>query len=61
MSNPGEKANWDTENKRHNNPLPESADDLKKLLHKTGDWNDIVLSVNGNHVQSTSSTTSTVT
>ena len=51
MSNRGEKTRWDAENQRHNNPLPESADDLKKLLHNTGDWNDIVLIVNGNHVQ----------
>jgi hypothetical protein len=51
MSNRGEKTSWDAENKRHNNPLPESADDLKKLLHNTSDWNDIVLIVNGNHVQ----------
>ena len=51
MSNRGEKTRWDAENKRHNSPLPESADDLKKLLHNTGDWNDIVLIVNGNHVQ----------
>jgi hypothetical protein len=53
MSNRGEKTSWDAENKRHNNPLPESAADLKKLLHNTGDWNDIVLIVNGNHVQYT--------
>jgi hypothetical protein len=53
MSNRGEKTHWDAENKRHNDPLPESAADLKKLLHNTGDWNDIALIVNGNHVQYT--------
>ena len=51
MSSRGEKTTWDAENKRHNSPLPESNDDLKKVLHDTGDWNDIVLIVNGNHVQ----------
>lgn len=50
MSNRGEKTSWDAENQRHNSPLPESAEDLKNLLHNTGDWNDIVLIVNGNHV-----------
>ena len=51
MSMRGEKTNWDAENVRHNTPLSESGDDLKALLHNTGDWNDIVLIVNGNHVQ----------
>ncbi len=51
MSNRGEKTHWDAENQRHNSPLPEGAEDLKKLLHNTGDWNEIVLIVNGNHVQ----------
>ena len=51
MSNRGEKTSWDSDNKRHNEPLSESNDDLKKLLHNTGGWNDIVLIVNGSHVQ----------
>ena len=51
MSGRGEKTQWDAENKRHNTPLPEDNATLKKLLHNTGDWNDIVLIVNGNHVQ----------
>jgi hypothetical protein len=51
MSNRGEKTRWDAQNKRHNSPLRESADDLRKLLHNTGDWNDVVLVVNGNHVR----------
>jgi len=51
MSNRGEKTHWDAENKRVNTPLSESADDLKKLLHNTGDWNDIILIVKGNRVQ----------
>jgi hypothetical protein len=51
MSNRGEKTTWDAQNTRHNDPLPESAGALKKLLHNTGDWNAIVLIVKGNHVQ----------
>jgi hypothetical protein len=53
MSSRGEKTTWDSENKRHNTPLPESNSELKQFLHNTGDWNDIVLVVNGNHVQYT--------
>ena len=51
MSNRGDKTHWDADNKRQNTPLAESNDDLRNLLHNTGDWNDIVLIVNGNHVQ----------
>jgi hypothetical protein len=50
MSGRGDKTHWDADNKRQNTPLTESNDDLKKFLHSTGDWNDIVLVVNGNHV-----------
>lgn len=53
MSSRGEKTTWDSENKRHNTPLAESNDELKAFLHSTGDWNEIVLVVNGNHVQYT--------
>lgn len=51
MSNRGEKTVWDAENKRHNSPLSESNEELKQVLHNTGDWNEIVLTVNGNHVE----------
>jgi hypothetical protein len=51
MSMRGEKTTWDAENKRHNTPLAESGDALKALLNSTGDWNDIDLIVDGNHVQ----------
>jgi len=50
MSNRGERTVWTAENKRENTPLSESADELKKLVHVTGDWNDVVLTVKGNHV-----------
>ena len=49
MSNRGEKTVWDAETKRHNSPLSETGDDLKKLIKK-GDWNDVVLVAKGNHV-----------
>ena len=49
MSNRGEKTVWDAENKRHNEPLGESGPDLEKSI-KRGEWNDVVLVANGNHV-----------
>ena len=49
MSNRGEKTVWDADNKRHSEKLPEDNAALKKFI-KIGDWNDVVLVVNGNHV-----------
>jgi 3-keto-disaccharide hydrolase len=49
LSDRGAKTTWDAENKRHIDPLGESSSDLKKLI-KPGDWNDVVLVANGNHV-----------
>ena len=49
MSNRGEKTTWDADTKRHNDKLPEDNAELKKLI-KIGDWNDVVLVANGNHV-----------
>jgi hypothetical protein len=49
ISNRGEKTTWDAEYKRHIEPLGESGPDLKKLI-KPGEWNDVVLVANGNHV-----------
>jgi Domain of Unknown Function (DUF1080) len=51
MSMRGEKTVWDAENKRHNTPLSENGEELKAFLHNVGDWNDIVLIVNGNDVK----------
>jgi Domain of Unknown Function (DUF1080) len=48
MSNRGEKTVWDTDNKRKNEKLPDSAE-LKKHI-KVGDWNDVVLVAKGNHI-----------
>jgi len=49
MSNRGEKTTWDADNKRHNEKLSESGDELKKLI-KANDWNDVVLIAKGNHI-----------
>jgi hypothetical protein len=49
MSNRGEKTVWDADNKRHNEKLPEDNAELKKFI-KVGDWNDVVLVADGNHV-----------
>jgi hypothetical protein len=49
MSKRGEKTLWDADNKRHDEKLPKSDAELKKLI-KVGDWNDIVLVVKGNHI-----------
>ena len=48
MSNRGEKTVWDADNKRKNEKLSDAAD-LKKFI-KVGDWNDVVLVANGNHI-----------
>jgi len=49
MSNRGDKTVWTAENQRENTPLSESKEDLQKLV-KAGDWNDVVLIANGNHI-----------
>jgi hypothetical protein len=49
MSNRGAKTSWDADNKRHDDKLSESGDELKKLI-KVGDWNDVVLIAKGNHI-----------
>lgn len=48
MSNRGEKTVWDSNNQRHNEPLPDGKE-LGKFIH-VGDWNDVILHVEGNHV-----------
>jgi hypothetical protein len=50
MSNRGEKTHWDADNKRSSEKLDKSDDEIKKAI-KTGDWNDVVLVVKGNHVK----------
>jgi hypothetical protein len=47
MSTRGEKTVWDAETKRKNEKLGDK--DLKKVI-KVGDWNDVVLKAEGNHI-----------
>ena len=49
MSIRGDKTTWDDTNKRTNETLGETKDAMKKYIN-VGDWNDVVLIVNGNHV-----------
>jgi hypothetical protein len=49
MSRRGEKTIWDAENKRHVQPLDATDAELGSFIRR-GDWNDVVLSVEGNHV-----------
>jgi hypothetical protein len=49
MSNRGEKTSWDAENKRHSEKMADDNAALKKFV-KVGDWNDVVLVAQGNHV-----------
>ena len=49
MSSRGEKTIWDARNQRHNEKLPDSGDELKKVI-KVGDWNDCVIVAKGSHI-----------
>jgi len=49
LSNRGEKTTWDAESRRRIEPLGDSSSDLKKSI-KPGEWNDVLLVANGNHV-----------
>ena len=49
MSNRGDKTVWTADNKRENDRSPKATASFKKLV-KQGDWNDVVLIANGNHV-----------
>src|SRR5689334_22932423 len=49
MSNRGEKTHWDSDNKRHNEKLDMTSDQLKAAI-KVGDWNDCVVIAKGNHI-----------
>jgi len=49
MSNRGEKTMWDSENRRHVEPLGEDSSDLLAFI-KVGDWNDAILVARGNHI-----------
>ena len=49
MSNRGEKTSWDSENRRHVEPLGSGSADLQAFV-KVGDWNDAILVARGNHI-----------
>ena len=49
MSNRGERTTWDSENRRHVEPLRQGAADLLAFI-KVGDWNDAILVARGNHI-----------
>ncbi len=49
MSSRGEKTIWDARNQRHNEKLPGSGDELKKVV-KVGDWNDCVIVAKGSRI-----------
>jgi hypothetical protein len=49
MSKRGEKTTWDAENKPHTEKLEKDNAELKKFIN-VGDWNDVVLVANGNHI-----------
>jgi Domain of Unknown Function (DUF1080) len=49
MSNRGEKTTWDSENRRHVEPLGQGSADLQAFV-KVGDWNDAILVARGNHI-----------
>jgi Domain of Unknown Function (DUF1080) len=49
MSNRGDRTTWDSEGKRHVEPLLHSDTDLQSAI-RLGDWNDAILIVRGNHI-----------
>lgn len=48
MSNRGERTVWDSDNRRHAEPLGSAADLLSFI--KVGDWNDAILAAQGNRI-----------
>ena len=49
MSSRGERTTWDSENRRHVEPLGQGTADLLAFI-KVGDWNDAILIARGNHI-----------
>jgi hypothetical protein len=50
MSKRGEKTVWDAENKRSATPLDQTSDEIKAKIKPTGEWNDVVVVVDGNRI-----------
>ncbi|MGC4013407.1 MAG: DUF1080 domain-containing protein [Luteolibacter sp.] len=50
MSKRGEKTEWDIANKRTSTPLGKSDAELKALIKPVGEWNEVILTAEGNHI-----------
>ena len=50
MSKRGEKTVWDAENKRTGTPLEKTDAEIKALIKPVGEWNDVVVIADGNHI-----------
>jgi len=50
MSKRGEKTVWDAENKRTSTPLDKTDAEIKALIKPVGEWNDVIVVVDGNHI-----------
>ena len=50
MSNRGEKTVWDAENKRTNTPLEKSNAEIAAKIKPVGEWNEVVVIADGNHI-----------
>jgi hypothetical protein len=50
MSKRGEKTVWDAENKRTSTPLDKTDAEIKAIIKPVGEWNDVAVVVDGNHI-----------
>jgi len=50
MSKRGEKTVWDAENKRTGTPLDKTDAEIKALIKPIGEWNDVIVVIDGNHI-----------
>jgi hypothetical protein len=50
MSKRGEKTHWDAENKRTATPLDKNDAEIKALIKPIGEWNECVVTADGNHI-----------
>ena len=50
MSKRGEKTVWDKDNKRTGTPLEKNDAEIKKIIKPMGEWNEVLVTVDGNHI-----------
>ncbi len=50
MSKRGEKTTWDDKNKRSATPLDKNDAQIKAIIKPHGEWNESVVTVDGNHI-----------